>query len=113
MCDNCAVVNYTFKGASSDSRNLIPVYELLNAMVEQGRLQLYAGDCPFEDFKSVLSKEEHYTYYFYLKCSDCGEIFELAVCIRSSSPHYEKVDNIDEINIENILWGREGLYFNK
>ncbi|MDE5995452.1 MAG: hypothetical protein K2G56_00870 [Eubacterium sp.] len=82
--------------------NLKLVYELLKAMVESGRLILYAGDCPFEDLWSVLSKEEHFTYYSYLLCTndDCGEIYMLAICIRSSVPIFEKVDNIDEKNLE-------------
>ena len=116
MCTNCAIVNSVFDGAKIDTlANLKLVYELLRTMVESGRLILYAGDCPFEDLWSELDKEEHFTYYSYLQCSnqDCGEIYELAVCIRSSVPILKKVDNINDINLENILWGRAGIYFDK
>lgn len=111
MCKNCDVVNAVFDGAKSNPhRNLIPVHSLLHELIRAERLEVYAGDCPFENMPKVLSEEKHYTVCFYFKCPDCGEVYFLGACIRGT-PVYKKIENLAEENIDNMIRGSEGTYF--
>lgn len=111
MCKNCKVVEELFRAASSNPHeNYIPVYRLLEELIKQKRLKVYAGDCSFEDVLEVLSSEKHYTVSFYLECTQCGDIFFYGACIRGK-PVYKKVENVNKEKIDALLWGREGLYF--
>ncbi len=111
MCCNCSIVDSAFTGARSNpDQNLIPVYSLLSVLVSGGQLEVYAGDCPFENMMQVLEEEKHFTVCFYLQCVKCGAMYFLGACIRGT-PRYGKVENISLENIENLLWGREGTYF--
>jgi len=111
MCKNCDIVDSCFTGAKSNPHlNLVPVYSLLSVLVKRKQLEIYAGDCPFEDMMNVLNEEKHYTVCFYLKCSKCGRIYFLGTCIRGK-PVYRAVDNIAEERIDNLIWGKEGTYF--
>ncbi len=40
----------------------------------------------------------------------CGRIYFFGNCIRGAAK-YRVVPDINEENLENILWGREGEYF--
>lgn len=50
MCKNCKIIEDVFESASSNAHyNLVPVYKMLEAMLQQKRISIYAGDCKFED----------------------------------------------------------------
>lgn len=111
MCKNCKVVEELFIAASSNPHeNYVPVYRLLEELIKQKRLEVYAGDCPFEDVLKVLNSEKHYTVSFYLACTQCSNIFFYGACIRGK-PVYKKVENFSKEKTEALLRGREGLYF--
>lgn len=110
-CENCGIADSCLKGAASNPyMNLEPVHALLSSLLEEKRLELYAGDCPFEDMMKVLSAEEHFTVCFYLRCPKCGEIYFFGACIRGM-PVYKKADDLTDEEIRNLLWGKEGSYF--
>lgn len=111
LCGNCDIVNKTFLGATTNPhRNLVPVYHLLAAVVAEKRLEIYAGDCSFEEMLEVLDEEKHYTVCFYLRCPQCGEMFFFGACIRGT-PIYRQIENVGKENIDNLIWGKEGIYF--
>lgn len=110
ICSNCEIVKKTFEGAvSSPHENLVPVYSLLSAMLNTKRLELYAGDCRFEDMLDVLSSEEHFTVGAYLRCSVCGKLYYLGACVRGVPKYLEAEYN--ESAIRKTLWGSEGEFF--
>lgn len=111
MCNNCMILEELFMEARKEPHlHFVPVYQKLAEMINQNQLSVYAGDCRFEDALDVLAAEKHHTVCFYLKCEDCGTYFFFGACIRGV-PKYRMVANIDEENIDRILWGREGNYF--
>lgn len=111
MCKNCKIIEDVFESASSNAHyNLVPVYKMLEAMLQQKRISIYAGDCKFEDMLTELNKEQHFTVCFYLECVECYGMYFLGTCVRGV-PKYKKVDNINQEKIDNILWGKEGTYF--
>ena len=42
-------------------------------LVDQGTLELFAGDCPLEDADGVLASEQHLTVCHYLRCKSVRE----------------------------------------
>lgn len=111
MCSNCKIVEVLFGAAVSDPRsNYVPVYRFLEELIKQRRLEIYAGDCLFEDVLKVLDGEKHYTVSFYLECTRCNKMFFYGACIRGN-PIYRRVENINKEKIDSLLWGKEGLYF--
>lgn len=111
MCKNCNIVKETFVSAKSNPYiNLVSVHSLLSTLIKRGKLEIYAGDCLFEDMLKVLSEEKHFTVCFYLKCAKCGNFYFIGACIRGK-PIYKKVEKITEENINDIIWGCEGTYF--
>lgn len=111
MCKNCDIINHTFQGAASNPhQNLFPVYTMLLTLKQSNRIEVYAGDCAFEDMMQVLGEETHYTVCFYLRCPDCDTYYFLGACIRGT-PIYKVIDDISQEKIEHLIWGREGVYF--
>lgn len=44
MCKNCKFVEDVFKSASSNPHsNLVPVYKMIDSLLQQGRISIYAG----------------------------------------------------------------------
>ena len=113
MCKNCDIVDSSFKGASSNPHfNLAPIHSLLSVLVKRKQLEIYAGDCPFDDMLEVLEEEKHDTVCFYLRCSKCGKIYFLGAYIRGT-PIYKYVEDIKKEKIDNMIWGNKGVYYKK
>lgn len=111
MCKNCKIIEDVFVSASSNPHiNYVLVYRMLETMLQQKRISVYAGDCKFVDALTELSKEQHYTLCFYLECTECHQIYFFGACIRGV-PKYKKIENINQEKIENLVWGNEGSYF--
>lgn len=111
MCDNCKIVKAAFEGAKNQPHlNYPPLHAMLSEMLKQRRLELYAGDCPFDEMTEVLEKETHYTVCSYLRCSECGTFFFFGACIRGE-PKFKEISDITAENIDKMLWGREGEHF--
>lgn len=110
MCGNCEIVKKTFEGAATlPNENFSLVYSMLSSMLKSRRLELYAGDCRFEDMPGVLSSEEHFTVCSYLSCSVCGKLYFLGACVRGVPKYLEAEYNEDEIR--KMLWGNVGDFF--
>lgn len=113
MCNNCDIVKAAFTGAKKEPHlNYLPVHAMLSAMLKQRRLELYAGDCPFDKMTEILESETHYTVCFYLKCTECAAYYFFGACIRGA-PVYKVIDDISTVDLDKQLWGREGTYFRK
>lgn len=113
MCKNCSIVEYSFEGAKSNPNfNLEPIHNLLSVLVKRNRLEIYAGDCPFDDMMKVLYAEERYTVRFYLRCPECGKIYLFGACIRGNAI-YKCVEDISKEKIDNRIWGNKGIYYKK
>lgn len=111
MCKNCRIIEETFQAAGSNPHmNYVPVYRMLEAMLGQNRIEIYAGDCPFEEALEVLNSDRHYTVSFYLECSRCHDVYFFGACIRGT-PIYKKIENINREPVERLIWGKEGRYF--
>lgn len=80
-------------------------------LISQGKLELFAGDCPLEDASSVLNSEQYFTVCHYLRCKACGNLYYVGACIRGK-PVFRRVTDLDEERIGFRLWGRCGSYFN-
>ena len=93
MCKNCDIVDSSFKGAYSNPHlNLAPIHSLLSVLVKRKQLEIYAGDCPFDDMLEVLEEENG--------------------CIRGT-PIYKYVEDIKKEKIDNMIWGNKGVYYQK
>lgn len=113
MCNICEIVKAAFAGAKAEPYlNCLPVHALLSALLKQGRLEIYAGDCRFDEMRDVLEKETHFTVCFYFKCPECGEFYFFGECIRGT-PIFKVIDDIGKVNIDSMIWDREGTYFQK
>lgn len=111
MCDNCEIVKAAFEGAKAQPHlNYPPLHAMLSEMLKQRRLELYAGDCSFDRMTEVLEKETHYTVCFYLRCSECGKIYFFGACVQGE-PKFEEISDITAVDIDKMLWGREGEHF--
>lgn len=112
MCNTCNIVRNAFIGAQSNPQaNLIPIHNMLSVLIKQGQLEVYAGDCKFQDMLKVLEEKKHFTVCFYLVCPVCGSIYFLGSCIQGP-PTYRKIQSIFKENIHNLIWGSEGSFFN-
>lgn len=99
MCNNCEIVKTAFEGAKTEPHlNYLPVH----AMLKQVRLEVYAGDCRFDEMTDILKKEAHYTVCFYLKCPECGIFYLFGACVRGE-PIFKNVSDITTVDIEKML----------
>lgn len=112
MCKYCDDIDIAFKNAQTDPhKSFMSVYELLLNKIENEQLIIYAGDCKFKDMLHIIDEELHYTVCFYLQCPACRTFYFFGVCIRGA-PVYKKLKSIAEKEIENMIWGKEGVFFN-
>lgn len=113
MCNNCDIVKRSFEGANSNPRlNLEPMHSLLSTLVERKRLEIYAGDCHIKDMLDILEEDKQFTVCFYLRCPECGKIYFFGACVRGT-PIYKYIKDITKEKIDNMIWGKEGIYFKK
>ncbi len=111
MCNSCYVLEELFKASESNPHeNYFPTFAFINEMVTQGRLELYAGDCPLEEMKKHLADEHHFTIQHYFKCKSCNTYYLIGACIRGT-PLYKVMLNLTDINFDKNLWGRIGTYY--
>lgn len=111
MCDKCYVLKELFKAAASNShQNYIPTLAFIKEMVKQGRIELFAGDCPLDEVEMHLSAEIHYTICHYFSCKSCNQYFFIGACIRGM-PIYETMVTLNAVNFDNMLWGYYGSLY--
>ena len=113
ICPSCGPLAAQMKEARGGSyRQYDQILQKLMELEQQGKMELFAGDCPLEDTDTVLGAEQHYTVCQYMRCRSCGAIYFIGACIRGA-PVYRKVENLQKENLETKLWGRYGTYFFK
>ena len=110
----CRVCEFLSGSIEGDERKLYDHYDAFiktaARLVEDGALELFAGDCPLEAVDDVLKTERHYTVCHYMRCRTCGAIYFAGACVRGK-PVLRRVENIDNENIPFRLWGRYGSFF--
>ena len=112
-CPSCALLAAQMKKASGRSyRQYDQILQKLMELEQQGKMELFAGDCPLEDTDTILGAEQHYTVCQYMRCRSCGAIYFIGACIRGT-PVYRKVENLRAENLDTKLWGRYGTYFSE
>lgn len=112
-CSSCASLAAQMKETSDRSyRQYDQIFQKLMELEQQGKMELFAGDCPLGDTDAVLGAEQHYTVCQYMQCRSCGAIYFIGACIRGA-PVYRKVENLQKENLNTKLWGRYGTYFSK
>lgn len=112
-CPSCALLAAQMKKASGRSyRQYDQILQKLMELEQQGKMELFAGDCTLGDTDAALEAEQHYTVCQYMRCRSCGAIYFIGACIRGA-PVYRKVENLQKENLETRLWGRYGTYFSK
>lgn len=91
-CACCSKLKKQFDIATKKPHDeLQRTYRLMRKLYDQQNLVLYMSDVPFESWEEEVRLEQHYTYYTYLKCRDCGKIYFLGVCIRGV-PKYQVLE---------------------
>ena len=111
MCENCYVLKELFEAAESNShQNYIPTLACINVLLNQGVIELFAGDCPLEEVEKHLCDEIHYTVCHYFRCKNCSQYFFIGACVRGT-PIYKTLVNLKNENLENMLWGCYGVLY--
>lgn len=90
-CKYCAIPNRELT-----SKDYFDKMILWRQYVNDGLLKFEGRDTSLENFEEEISKEVKFAYYHYFKCK-CGNYIRSGVCIRSSVPILE---HIDELPIE-------------
>ena len=83
------------KASGRSYRQYDQILQKLMELEQQGKMELFAGDCPLEDTDTILGAEQHYTVCQYMRCRSC------------------KVENLRAENLDTKLWGRYGTYFSE
>ena len=111
MCEECNIINIIFDVAiQGRHKNYYPTLQSLEALEKQKKIELFAGDCQLSEALNILKSEQHYTVCHYLKCSKCDQFFFLGACVRGT-PIYKLIDNVDNENLSNIIWGNVGTKY--
>ena len=87
-CKYCAIPNRKLT-----SKDYFDKIELWGQYVNEGLFEFKGGDTSLEYLKEEIYREEKFAYYHYFKC-DCGNYIRTGVCIRSSVPILEYIDEL-------------------
>lgn len=110
-CSCCAALARRLEEAERDPhREYDAVLRMAADLIQEGAVELFAGDCLLEEADEVLRAERHYTVCHYLRCRACGAVYFVGACIRGK-PVYRRVTNLKEENLSFRLWGRRGSFF--
>ena len=116
ICKTCEFIRDVFEAAKKDAHDTYwPVVALLKDMEQQGRIELFAGDCPIDEIGQHLNEEIHFSVCHYFKCTSheryYGEkYFFIGACVRGT-PIFKVLNSLDGENLTNILWGKTGVLF--
>ena len=114
ICSTCAFIRDVFEAAQKDAHSTYgPVIALLKELERQGRIELFAGDCPIDEIGRHLNEEMHFTVRHYFKCTSherhYGEkYFFIGACVRGA-PIFTVLDSLAGKNL--MLWGKTGTSF--
>ncbi len=84
----------------------------LDALAEQGTLDLYAGDSPIGDVRLHCEKEDRYTINHYFKCNSCGDFYFIGFCCRGGYVFKQAID-MANLDFNHLFEGKDklGTYF--
>ncbi|MBO9561525.1 MAG: hypothetical protein J7621_02080 [Niastella sp.] len=113
MCKTCDFISAVFVAAKEDPHmNYSPVAGMLEEMEKQERIELFAGDCLLDEIDAELEDEKHWTVCHYFRCVNCRQFIFTGLYIRGV-PIFKTMDSLLDVDLEKMLWGRVGAYFNK
>lgn len=76
VCPFCGpLAAQTKESLNGSYRQYDQILRKLMELERQGRMELFAGDCPLEDTDAVLDAEQHYTVCHYVRCRRCGALY--------------------------------------
>ena len=111
LCENCKYLIAMFEAARlSPHFSYLHMLSLLESQEKNRWILLEAGDCPTSEAVRCLEAERHYTIRHYFKCVTCFRYFYIGACIRGT-PVYQVLDDLEQENLERVLWGRTGYRF--
>ncbi len=85
----------------------------LQKMIDDGRMELFAGNCFPADFEKHYSTEDHYITSSVFKCKGCGKYYFAGYCVRGL-PVLEEYSEGEALNFaKHMDWGYEGTFFEK
>ena len=102
ICPICGPLAAQMGKAGDPHRQYDRILRELMELERQGRMELFAGDCPLEDTGAVLDAEQHYTVCHYVRCRRCGALYFVGACIRGR-PVFRQVDDIKKENLNTRL----------
>lgn len=112
MCECCDIIKVLFKEANTNPHIYYQsIINFLEAMEKSEKAELFAGDTLLKDAVNILYEEKHYTVCHYVRCKKCGLIYFVGACIRGK-PIFKEVKDIEKENIDNLIWGCIGFYYN-
>jgi len=116
ICSTCEFIRDVFEAARKDAHSTYgPVIALLKELEQQGRIELFAGDCPLDEIGQHLNGEIHFTVCHYFKCTShkryYGEkYFFIGACVRGA-PRFNVLNSLENEKIATMLWGKTGMLF--
>lgn len=111
QCPSCSGLHRLMTGRHRDpGETYDQVMAMAKELISQGKLELFAGDCPLEDADRVINAEQHFTVCHYLRCRTCGNLYYVGACIRGK-PVFRRVTDLEAERVGFRLWGRCGTYF--
>lgn len=83
----------------------------LQKMIDDLRMELFAGNCFPAELGKYCCEDIHYTIYSVLRCKSCGQYYLAAYCIRGT-PVLKEYSEEDALSFaEHMTWGFKGTYF--
>jgi hypothetical protein len=87
-CKYCLIPNRKLT-----SKDYFEKMVLWRQYVSENLFEFKGGDCLLDNLEEEILNEEKYVYYHYFKCN-CGRIIRSGVCIRSSEPILEYIEEL-------------------
>lgn len=83
----------------------------LHKMIDDSRMELFAGNCFPDELGKHCCEEIHYTIISVLRCRGCGKYYYAGYCVRGL-PVLKEYSEEDALSFaENMTWGFKGTYF--
>lgn len=85
--------------------------ELVQKMIDDNILELYAGNCLPEEIPMYIDKGNHYTINTYYRCKACNKNYYIGFCLYGRPIIKEVESNELFKRISQLEWGYVGTYF--
>ncbi len=83
----------------------------LQKMIDDSRMELFAGNCFPAELGKYCCEEVHYTIISVLRCKGCDQYYYAGYCVRGLPVLKEYSKDDASSFAENMTWGFKGIYF--